>query len=140
MQLLLISYICLCQFSCLHLSPLCYCVWPAASTHPLLRLMAGLVWLPVHIPAPASDAVVIQRAGGGRPSRCAESENYYPSFKDRLRCCTTGIPLCSRSMTQCLLAYPECKCRQSTSSHPCVVVLWELCTSKTACLLPPDIL
>lgn len=35
-------------------------------------------------------------------TRCTESENYYASFKDRLHCCSSGTPLCSRSMTQCL--------------------------------------
>lgn len=85
----------------------------------------------------SSDAIVwFKEPEGGRPSSWTESENYYPSYKDGLHCCSTGTPLCSRSVTQCLLTNPQCKSSQSTSSRPCVVVLWKLPASKNACLLP----
>jgi len=77
------------------LPPLCFCVCTPHA--PPFALAAQLIWLPVHLP-------VIQRAGGGgRPSRCTESENYYPAFKEHLHCCSTGTTLCSRSVTQGLV-------------------------------------
>lgn len=136
------SYICLCQFNCFRLSPshvcVLLCVFVRISRpRPLLRLAAELVWLLVHIPAQAVTPLCDSKSRrGGRPSSWAESENYYPSYKDGLHCCSTGTPLCSRSVTQCLLTNPQCKSSQSTSSRPCVVVLWKPAASKNACLLP----
>ena len=64
---------------------------------------------------------VIQKSRrGGRSSHCAESENYYASFKDRLHCCSTGTPLCSRSVTQCLFTNaPLCESRRFLQSLLC---------------------
>lgn len=53
---------------------------------------------------------VIQRARGGRPSLCAESENYYPSFKDHLHCSSTGTALCSLFFEECRFIASKISC------------------------------
>lgn len=74
---------------------------------------------------------VIWRVRGGQLSHCTESDNYYPSFKDCLHCCWTGISFCSRSLTQPLLTNPLYKSWYSTLGHLYCGAL------KHTCLLPP---
>lgn len=98
---------------------LCICVHrPCAVPFPPA---SWLVWLPVNVLAPAVTPLCDSKSQRG-PTVCAESENYHPSFKDCLHCCSTGTPLCSHFVIQCLLTNPRCKSRQSTSSRLCV--LW----------------
>lgn len=125
-----VSHICICLL-CFHLSPLllCYCVclrplclgssqrWDSFGCWCIFLLRQ---W----------HHSVIQRARGSRLSHCAESENYYASLKNRLHCCSTGIPLCSRSVTHCLLTNPQCKSRQSTSTRLCCGAVEAACSEE----------
>lgn len=74
---------------------------------------------------------VIQRARGGRPSRCAESENYYAGFKDRLRCRSIGMPFFLLRDWVLTHIYLRCNSRQSSWTA------FVLQSFREPCLQPP---
>lgn len=116
------------SYQLLLLKPGFTCVFVFVSLHigpprPWLRPAVGLVWLLVYLPAPALTPLCDSKSQRGLTVSLYGKWKLLCCFKDRLHCCSTGTPLCSQSVTQCL--HKPLMQEQAVHLHPplyfCVV-------------------